>query len=212
MGAGASLQTNRRGALPGALYGTVRWGWLLCIPGGALWALSPLGVHLSELKFKTPDVFWKLFPFAPLLLAVGLVGLYLWRGERWGTLAKAGFWAALGGIALILAGDVGLYYLDLDGAYIMAAPAYRTFRAGLAVFAAGSVLLGVGSARDGLLPPLGALPFAIAALAGLAAVSKDMGPFGTVLWMSFGIGWSWLACVLLVGSIVSFRRARSTNT
>jgi hypothetical protein len=30
--------------------------------GGVLWALSPLGVHLSELRFHTPNVFWKLFP------------------------------------------------------------------------------------------------------------------------------------------------------
>ena len=51
-----------RETLRGLISFFIRWTGLLCVPGGMLWALSPLGVHLSELKFKTPDLFWKLFP------------------------------------------------------------------------------------------------------------------------------------------------------
>ena len=62
--------------------GLLWWASLAClVGGGVLWALSPVGVELSELKFKTPDVFWKLFPTAPLLLAVGVLGLLLMRRE-----------------------------------------------------------------------------------------------------------------------------------
>ena len=61
----------------------LRWACLACLAGGGvLWALSPLGVGLSELKFKTPDVFWKLFASAPLLLGLGLPGLLLFGGRR----------------------------------------------------------------------------------------------------------------------------------
>src|SRR5918997_4987606 len=69
----------------------LRWAGLLCAPGGVLWALSPVGVHLSELRFHTPNVFWKLFPSAPLLLLVGLIGLYAVSSGRSGWLEKAGF-------------------------------------------------------------------------------------------------------------------------
>ena len=57
-------ETLRGGRSLGFVTGLKRAGaWLsalAAVPGGALWALSPLGVRLSELKFKTPNVFWKL--------------------------------------------------------------------------------------------------------------------------------------------------------
>jgi hypothetical protein len=68
-----------RGRPPRLFAGVVRWSGLLCVPGGVLWALSPLGVYFSEMRFGTPNVFWKLFSSAPLLLLVGLVGLYFGR-------------------------------------------------------------------------------------------------------------------------------------
>src|ERR687898_66510 len=68
-----------------------RWGMLACtIAGGVLWALSPLGVHLSELRFHTSNVFWKLFPSAPLLLLAGLIALYFIFFGRSGWLKRVG--------------------------------------------------------------------------------------------------------------------------
>jgi hypothetical protein len=179
------------------------WGTLVSVTAvGALWALSPVGVGLSELRFHTPNVFWKLFPSAPLLLLVGLVGLhFLVRGRCSGWLERAGFLVALLGLLLVLVGDVGQFWLGLDDRYIMAAPAYRAFRAGLVTFALGSVVFGVAAGRDRTLPVWGALPFAIGGLCGLVSFSGDLGQFGAALWILFGLGWAWLGFAVLVERI-----------
>jgi hypothetical protein len=53
----------------------LKWSGILCVPGGLLWALSPTGISVSNLAFHTPNVFWKMFWSAPLLILLGLVGL-----------------------------------------------------------------------------------------------------------------------------------------
>lgn len=188
---------------PSRVSGGIRWLCLLasmlaCASGGALWALSPLGVQLSEAKFKTPDVFWKLFPSVPLLLAVGLIGFYLWPQGRSGLLGRAGFYCALAGLVLILAGDVGMFFFGLDDVYIMTAPAYRAFRAGLLALAVGSLMFGTAALRAGTLPVSVAAPFVIGSLCGLAAFARDLGDAGAALWIAFGIGWAWLGLGLLI--------------
>jgi hypothetical protein len=194
-----------------ALSFILRWSVLLCVPGGVLWVLSPVGVYISDLRFHTPNVFWKLFPSAPLLLLAGLVGLYLLVSSRSGWLGKVGFLLALLGLVMILGGDVGEFWLKLDDRYIMMAPAYRTFRIGLIVLAVGCVLLGVAAGRDRTVPLWGALPFAVGGLCGLVSFSRDLGRFGTALWMLFGLAWTWLALVLLVEGIRRFWRERRTE-
>jgi hypothetical protein len=181
---------------------------LLCVPGGVLWALSPLGVYLSELRFDTPNVFWKLFPPAPLLLMAGLIGLHARISGRSGRLEKVGFYVALLGYLLILAGDIGEFWLRIDDVYIMTAPAYRTFRLGLFVLAVGAILFGVAVGRERTLPVWGALPFAIGALCGLISVSRDLGSFGAALWILFGVGWIWLGLALLVEGLSRLWRER----
>lgn len=177
------------------------WTALGClVGGGALWALSPLGVELSAAKFKSPDVFWQLFPSAPLLLALGLVGLLLpGRGGR-GPAERAGIWTGLAGAVLVLGGAVGLFHLGVDDAFIVAAPAYRAFRAGLVLLASGALVFAFAGTRAGRLPAPAGLTFALSALAGLLSVARDLGPFGAALWSVFGAGWVWLGLGLLVGS------------
>jgi hypothetical protein len=189
----------------------LRWSGLLCVPGGVLWALSPLGVYLSELRFHTPNVFWKLFPSAPLLLMVGLIGLHVRISGRSGRLERAGFLLVLLGLVLVVAGDVGEFWLRLDDVYIMTAPAYRAFRLGLILFAAGSILFGVAVGRDRALPVWGALPFAIGALCGLVSVVRDLGSFGAALWILFGIGWAWLGFSLLAEGVSRSWRGKRTR-
>jgi hypothetical protein len=189
----------------------LRWTGLLCVPGGVLWALSPTGVYLSELRFHTPDVFWKLFPSAPLLMMISLIGLHALISDRSGWLERAGFYTFLLGSLLVLAGDVGEFWLRIDDVYIMTAPAYRAFRIGLVVMAAGSILFGVGAGRDRTLPVWGALPFAIGALCGLISVVRDLGSFGAVLWILFGLGWAWLGLALFVEGILQFWREGQTT-
>jgi hypothetical protein len=193
-----------------ALSFLLRWMGLLCVPGGVLWALSPTGVYLSELRFHTPNVFWKLFPSAPLLLMIGLVGLHVLISERSGRLERVGFYTSLVGFLLILAGDVGEFWLRVDDVYIMTAPAYRAFRIGLVVMAAGSILFGVAAGRDRTLPVWGTLPFAVGALCGLISVVRDLGYFGAVLWILFGLGWIWLGFALFMEGILRFWRERQT--
>ena len=189
----------------------LRWSGLLVVPGGVLWALSPVGVTLSASLFHTPNVFWKLFPSAPLLILLGLVGLQLRQAGRSELLEKVGFFAAALGLVLIVAGDVGLYWLGIDDTYIMTAPAYRAFRLGLLVFGVGSILFAVFAPREGALPTWGLLPFVVGSLCGLVSFATDLGTFGALLWILFGLGWAWLGLSLAAQDLLSSHRTRRTT-
>src|SRR5215208_4769909 len=79
----------------------LKWSGVLCVPGGLLWALSPTGVYISNLAFHTPNVFWKMFWPAPLLILLGLIGLQLRQWGRSGLLEKLGsLWPSLGLVML----------------------------------------------------------------------------------------------------------------
>lgn len=186
----------------------LKWSGILCVPGGVLWALTPTGVYISNLAFHTPNVFWKLFWPAPLLILLGLVGLQLRQSGRSGLLGKLGFFVAILGLVMVIAGDIGLYWLGVDDIFIVAAPAYSAFRIGLLVLAVGSILFGVTSPRDGALPTWGLLPFVVGSLCGLISFSRDLGSFGAVLWILFGVGWAWLGLSLVVEGFSSFLRTR----
>lgn len=181
---------------------------LACVAGGTLWSLTPLGIQLSQQKFKTPDVFWKLFPSAPLLLLIGLAGVHFLLSSRYGRLGKAGFFVTLAGLVLTIAGDVGQFWLKLDDAYMITAPAYRSFRLGLLVLAAGSIILGFAALRTGALSRWSALPFLAGSFGVLVAVTKDFEDFGAVLWIAYGICWSWLGLTLLLEAFLSARRKK----
>lgn len=185
------------------------WSFLLCVPAGVLWALSPLGVYLSDYAFKTPNVFWKLFPSAPLLMLLGLAGVYFFYLETRGLLVSLGFGIVALGALLTIAGDVGKYYLRLDDVYIMSAPAYMAMRVGFVVLAVGSIVFGIGAARE--LPVWGTLPFAVASLAGLISVLRDFGDVGAVMWISFGVGWAWLGLALFVESVAGYLKKRKAR-
>ncbi len=188
-----------------------RWSGILCVPGSALWALSPTGVYISNFAFHTPNVFWKMFWSAPLLILLGLIGLQLRQSERSGLLEKLGFSVAVLGLVMVIAGDIGLYWLGIDDKFIVTAPAYATLRIGLLVVAVGSILFAVASPRDGALPSWGLLPFVVGSLCGLISFSRDLGSFGAVLWALFGVGWAWLGLSLVIVGLSSFLRNRRSN-
>jgi hypothetical protein len=184
----------------------LKWSGILCVPGGVLWALSPTGVYISNFAFHTPNVFWKMFWPAPLLILLGLIGLQLRQSRLSGLSEKLGFLVAILGLVMVIAGDVGLYWFGVDDTFIVTAPAYHSFRLGLLVVAAGSILFGVTSPRDGALPTWGLLPFVVGSLCGLISFSRDLGSFGAVLWILFGVGWVWLGLSLVVDGLSSFLR------
>ena len=190
------------------LAGLVRWSVLLCVPGGVLWALTPLGVSLAEYRFAAPAVFWKLFPSAPLLLMLGLLGLQLWQAGGAGWPGKVGFALALLGIFLIVAGGVGKFWLGVDDTFLMTAPAYRTMRIGFLLFALGSIMFGAAALRARTLPVWGVAPFAVFSVGELVAVTGDLGMIGATLWILFGAGWAWLGLSLLVEEVVAAWRVR----
>ena len=197
-----------RGVLRRLLSFLLRWSGILCVPGGVLWALSPVGVYISNFAFHTPNVFWKMFWSAPLLILLGLIGLQLRQSGRSGLLEKVGFLVAILGLVMVIAGDVGLYWLGIDDIFILTAPAYRVFRIGLLVLAVGSILFAVAAPRDGALPTWGLLPFVVGSLCGLVSFARDLGSFGAVLWALFGLGWAWLGLSLVVEGLLSFLRTR----
>ncbi len=184
------------------------WSFLLCVPAGALWALSPLGVRLSEYAFRSPSLFWKLFPSAPLLMLLGLAGVFFFFMRERGILSSVGFWVVVCGASLTIAGDVGKYYLGLDDVYIMSAPAYSAMRVGFVVLAAGAFLFGAGAVGERSLPLWGALPFAVASIAGLISVARDFGEVGAAMWTAFGAGWAWLGLALFVESFAGYLKER----
>ena len=190
----------------------LKWSGVLCVPGGALWALSPTGVYISNFAFHTPNVFWKVFWTAPLLILLGLIGLQLRQSERSGLPEKLGFLLASAGLIMVIAGDIGLYWLGIDDEFIVTAPAYGAFRLGLLVAAAGSIIFAVSSPRDGVLPSWALLPFVVGALCGLVSFSRDLGSFGAVLWILFGLGWAWLGLSFAVVGFSSFLRERRANS
>jgi hypothetical protein len=189
----------------------LRWSGILCVPGGVLWALSPTGVYISNFAFHTPNVFWKMFWPAPLLILLGLIGLQLRQWGRSGPLEKVGFFAAVVGLVMVMAGDVGLYWLGIDDIFIVTAPAYNTFRLGLLVLGVGSILFAVTSPRDGSLPTWGLLPFVIGSLCGLISFSRDLGSFGALLWIVFGVGWAWLGLSFAAVGFFALLQKRRAN-
>jgi hypothetical protein len=80
------------------------------------------------------------------------------------------------------------------------------------VLAVGSILFAVTSPRDGALPSWGLLPFVLGSLCGLISFSRDLGTFGAVLWILFGVGWAWLALSLAVEGFFAFLRKRRSGT
>jgi hypothetical protein len=179
----------------------LEWSFVLLVPAGILWALSPLGVYLSDYAFRTPNVFWRLFPSAPMLMLLGLAGVFFFSMKECGIVTKVGFWVAALGAVLAVSGTFGKFYLGLDEVFIMSAPAWRAMRIGFAVLAVGAVLFGAGAARERSLPLWGALPFAVAAVAGFISVMRDFGGIGAGMWISFGVGWAWLGLALFADAV-----------
>lgn len=199
--------------LAARLFVFVAWlAALACVPGGALWALSPIGVQLANERLTTgSDRFWQLFFSAPLLMLVGLLGLW-WLGYVGsGWLARAGFVATGIGLLMVISGNVGQFWLGLDDIFTVAAPAYRTFRAGLLLTAAGAATFGITAFTNRTLPRWGALPFVIAAACGFVAFLNDFGTLGAGLWATFGAGWVWLGFSVFLTRLVCSLRGRGAR-
>lgn len=183
---------------------------MLVVPGGGLWALTPMGITLAESRLPSgADGFWQLFASAPLLLLAGVVALHLRRITGHGGLLRwASFLVAALGFLLVAAGNIGQFWLGVDDAFIITAPGYRAFRIGLLVAAAGAILLGVSALKDRTVPSWTVPPFLAAAMGGLIAFAVDLGSTGAALWALFGLGWVWLGAVVFVQDVLGLVSGR----
>jgi hypothetical protein len=182
---------------------------LSCLPGGALWAVSPLGLVLAEQRLvEGADVFWRLFPAAPLAMALGVVGLLCIGALGAGWSARIGAGVTLLGLLMVIAGSIGQFWLALDETFTVLAPAYYTFRSGLVVLAAGCVILGLAGLREGSVPGWGAIPFVAGAVCGLVAFAWELGTLGSGLWVAFGAGWIWLGSSVALSRFAGFLNGR----
>lgn len=202
------------GLFSGALAAAVWLASMLVVPGGALWALTPMGVTLAESRLPSgSEGFWQLFSSAPLLLLAGVVGLHLrWLTGESGLLRWAALLVVSVGLLMVAGGNIGQFWLGVDDAFILAAPGYRAFRIGLLVVAAGAVVLGVSALKDRTIPSWTVPPFLAAALGGLIAFAVDLGSTGAMLWALFGLGWVWLGLVVFVQDVLGLvTRLRSKS-
>lgn len=187
-----------RKLLAGIFAAAVWFASMSTIPGGMLWALTPMGVSLAESRLPSgPEGFWQLFASAPLLLFAGVAGLHLRRlTGRGGWLRWVSSIVALAGFLMVAAGNVGQFWLGLDDTFILAAPAYRAFRIGLFVAAAGMLLIGISVLKDRTIPSWTVPPFLVGALGGFVAFTVELGSTGAMLWALFGFSWAWLGVVV----------------
>jgi hypothetical protein len=203
------LKRSRR-LLSGILAAAVWLASMFTIPGGGLWALTPMGITLAESRLPSgAEGFWQLFASAPLLLLVGVVGLHLRRLTGMGRLLRwASFIVTSAGLLLVAAGNIGQFWLGLDDTFILTAPAYHAFRVGLVVAAVGAVLIGVSALQDRTVSSWTVPPFLAAAMGGLIAFIVDLGATGAMLWALFGLGWVWLGVVVFVQDVLGLALGR----
>lgn len=205
-----------RGIISGALAAAVWLASMFTIPGGGLWALTPMGITLAESKLPSgSDGFWMLFSSAPLLLLAGVVGLHLRGLTGSGPLRWISFVLAAGGLLLVAGGNIGQFLLGVDDTFILTAPGYRAFRLGLIVAAVGAVALGVSALRDRSVPSWTIPPFLAAAMGGMIAFVVELGSTGAMLWALFGLGWVWLGAVVFFQDVLGFvldRRGKASGS
>lgn len=202
---------KRSGGFVSGILAAVVWlASMFTIPGGGLWALTPMGIALAESRLPSgADGFWQLFVSAPLLLIVGVAGLHLRRiSGAGGPLRWTSFLVTFAGLVLVAAGNVGQFWLGLDDTFILTAPAYHAFRVGLVVAAVGAVLIGVSALQDRPVPAWTVPPFLAAAMGGLIAFVVDLGATGAMLWALFGLGWVWLGAVVFVQDVLGLALGR----
>ncbi len=187
-------------------------GALLCIPGGVLWALSPLGVYLAEMRFGGSDTFWKLFPSSVVLIWAGLFCHWLRGAGRGSRLASLGLFAVLLSVLLVVVGVFLKFYIRLDDVYLFTAPGWHTLRAGIFLAAAGSLVFVVGGLRSETVPRWAGLPLSFGSLFGALAAVRDLGYLGVVLWVAFGLAWAWMGLAPIVEALARYRNGKRSKT
>jgi len=186
-------------------------GGLAAILGGVLWIAVRVLVLLEPPPFSY-DAYNRMFVAPLLLLLVGLLGLSARSAGGRRRLARTGTMAAVGGCALLIAGNVAEFWFVLMQSKPNANAAYQSgaeevwigseigwmlFLLGFLIMSIGLVLFGVAAVRANELPRWRALPLMVG-VAGLMAFL--FGPFlvaaADLLLTLIGVGWILLGYLL----------------
>ena len=173
----------------------IRWGGLAAVLAGALFIVEAVVVPFigdSHWGFHTLD--------APphTLLAVGLVGLYLWqtRQGRFGWLGTVGFILVVTACVVIALG--GLVIVFVDGVLKAPVGVLDTIHPVELLLLIGSVLFSMATIRANVLPSGGALLIIVGALGFFGIAFAGVGPewLISVAVVILGAGWAWLGYAL----------------
>lgn len=158
--------------------------------GGVLWAMKA-AVYGNVAPAQPAGAADTLFFVVPLLLILGLVGLYVRHAEGMGGAAKGGFVQALIGLVLLAAGFLADLTFGVTGAE-------RAYLFGFLILAFGLVLVGLAAVKTNSLGRFSPLPLALGLLIPLSVVAGAE-PLRAVLSALFGLGWATLGLMLLLG-------------
>ena len=174
----------------------IRWGGLAALLAGAFYIVEAAAAPFLE------DYHWAFHALdapAHALLAVGLVGLYLWQ-RRQGPFG----WLGTVGVILIVTASVlitlgGLVLIFVDGVLGTEAEALNDIVHPLEILVMiGAVLFGMATMRMNVLPSGGALLIIIGALVYFGIKIIGIGPdwLISVPVAIVGAGWVWLGQAL----------------
>ena len=174
----------------------IRWGGLAALLAGVFFIVeAAAGPFIGDFHwaFHTIDA-----P-AHALLAVGVVGLYLWQRmqERFGWLGTVGVILIVTASVLITLGGLVLIYID--GVLGTEAEGLNNIVHPLEILVViGAVLFGMATMRVHVLPRGGALLIIIGALVYLGIKIVGVGPewLISVAVAILGAGWAWLGYAL----------------
>ena len=174
-----------------------RWGGLAALLAGAFFIVEAAAAPFLE-NFHW--AFHALDSPAHALLAVGLVGLYLWqrRQVRFGWLGTVGVILIVTTSVLVTLGGLAIAFID--GVLGTEAEALNDIVHPLElVVMMGAVLFGMASMRVNVLPSGGALLIIIGALVYFGIKIVGVGPewLISVAVAVLGAGWAWLGYALL---------------
>ena len=177
----------------------IRWGALAAVLAGALFIVEAVAVPFigdSHWGFHALDA----PPHA--LLAVGLVGLYLWqtRQGRLGWLGTVGFILIITACVVIALG--GLAIVFVDGVLKAPVGALDSIHPVELLLIIGAVLFSMATMRADLLPRGGALLIIVGALGFFAIAFAGIAPewLISVAVVILGAGWAWLGYALWLES------------
>ena len=180
-----------------------RWSGLASMLGGVLWSLKAI-LDADDAVAGPNGATDALFFAVPLLLLVGLAGLYARYAGPVAGLGQTGFIQGFIGLALLVAGFVASFSFNVEGAG-------QILSFGFLILAFGLILLGFATLKTEALPRWNFLPLTMGVLIPLEVILSGVAAVSAVLSVLFGIGWVLLGYLLWTDTDETLQRAASVR-